>query len=362
LYLVNGVLCLLVSEAIRRPYVVKVSIPLRRVTILGLLLCLPILFLHEGIDHIREEISEKVTLPAWTWIGIAAVILFLTSKLHDTAVHYLEWLFNRSIVKAGERLGDAVLKSKSYGEIEKQLVQGVHEALGLASAGIFRKQDHIFRRTAADHTWDDATQTLDPSDPLLKAAQLHRPYDVDATTAARNRLPDGLMRPILAVPVGDRLRCLGLALYGPHATGNALSHEERSMLSELADNAASAFMQINDDQLRRRIAALESDNALMQINDDQLRRRIAALESELATKAAELARNADSGGDIYIYICLEGVINRAVLNVRSGSEAQTLALIGPWTNRSVDSERCFFNRKTTRRIPEEARSCRHISV
>ena len=69
------------------------------------------------------------------------------------------------------------------------------------------------------------------------------------------------MRPILAVPVGDRLRCLGLALYGPHATGNALSHDERSMLAELADKAASAFMQINDDQLRRRIATLESELA-----------------------------------------------------------------------------------------------------
>jgi hypothetical protein len=57
------------------------------------------------------------------------------------------------------------------------------------------------------------------------------------------------------------LRCLGLALYGPHVTGNALSHEERSMLAELADKAASALMQINDDQLRRRIAALESELA-----------------------------------------------------------------------------------------------------
>ena len=71
------------------------------------------------------------------------------------------------------------------------------------------------------------------------------------------------MRPILAVPVGDRLRCLGLALYGPHATGNALSHEERFMLAELADKAASAFMQLNDDQLRRRIATLESELARM---------------------------------------------------------------------------------------------------
>ena len=258
LYLINGVLCLLVSEAIRRPYVVKVSIPLRRVTVLGLLLSLPILFLHQSIDHIREGISEKVTLPAWTWIGIAAVILFLTSKLHDTAVHYLEWLFNRSIVKAGERLGDAVLKSKSYGEIEAQLVQGVHDALRLASAGIFREQDNVFQRTAADHTWDDATRILDPNDPLLKLARAHRPYDVDLAAATRNHLPDGLMRPILAVPVGDRLRCLGLALYGPHATGTALSHEERSMLAELADKAASAFMLINENQLRRRIAALES--------------------------------------------------------------------------------------------------------
>jgi len=258
LYLINGVLCLLVSEAIRKPYVVKVSIPLRRVTVLGLLLSLPILFLHQSIDHIREGISEKITLPAWAWIGIAAVFLFLTSKLHDTAVHYLEWLFNRSIVKAGERLGDAVLKSKSYGEIETQLVQGVHDALRLASAGIFREQDNVFQRTAADHTWDDATRVLDPNDPLLKSAYAHRPYDVDLAAATRNRFPDGLMRPILAVPVGDRLRCIGLALYGPHATGNALSHEERSMLAELADKAASAFMLINDDQLRRRIAALES--------------------------------------------------------------------------------------------------------
>ena len=69
------------------------------------------------------------------------------------------------------------------------------------------------------------------------------------------------MRPILAVPVGDSLRCLGLALYGPHATGNALSHEERSMLAELADKAASVFMQINDDQLRRRITTLERELA-----------------------------------------------------------------------------------------------------
>lgn len=268
LYLINGVLCLLVSEAVRRPYVVKVSIPLRRVTVLGLLLSLPVLFLHETIDHIREAISKNVTLPAWTWIAIAAAIIFLISKTHDSAAHYLDWLFNRSVAKAGERLGDAVLTARHYGEIEGQLVQGVRGALELTSASIFREQDRVFRRTAADRAWDNAARALDPNDPMLEPAHAQRPYDVDGEAAARNDLPGGLMRPILAVPVGDRLRCLGLALYGPHATGNALSHEERSMLAELADKAASVFMLINDDQLRRRITTLER---------------------ELATTAAELA-------------------------------------------------------------------------
>ena len=67
------------------------------------------------------------------------------------------------------------------------------------------------------------------------------------------------MRPILAVPIGDRLRCLALAFYGPHATGNDLNHDERTMLTELADKAANAFMKLNDEELRQRIATLESE-------------------------------------------------------------------------------------------------------
>jgi hypothetical protein len=259
IYLINGVLCLLVTEAVRKPYVVKVSIPLRRVTIVGVLLSLPALFLHQAIDYLREGVSDSVDLPAWIWIAIAALFLFFITRLHDTAVHYVDWLFNRSVAKAGERLGNAVLKAKDYNEIEAQLVQGVHDALGLASASVFREHDSFFQRTAADRAWDDAARTIEPSDPVLRPAYAHRPYELDAKAAASHRFPSGLMRPILAVPVGDQARCIGVVLYGPHASGNALSHEERSMLAELADKAASVFMKLTDDQLRGRIAALESE-------------------------------------------------------------------------------------------------------
>jgi hypothetical protein len=279
LYLVNGVLCLLVSEAVRRPYVVRVSIPLRRVTILGLLLSLPLLFLHETIDRLREAVSKNVTLPAWAWIALATVTIFLITKIHVSAADYLDRLFNRSVVKAGERLGDAVLKAENYDEVEAQIVQAVRSALGLTSASIFREQDRMFRRTSADQSWDNAARILDRRDPILERARGHRPYDLGDDTAARNDLPGGLMRPILAVPVGDRLRCLGLALYGPHATGNALSHDERSMLAELADKAASVFMKVNDEQLRSRIAALESE--LMTITTGRTGTRLRSLNTAI---------------------------------------------------------------------------------
>ena len=66
--LVNGVLCLFVFEAVRRPLVVSVAIPLRRVTILGLLLSAPALFPHEQFQHIGEGFRENLTLPSWMWL------------------------------------------------------------------------------------------------------------------------------------------------------------------------------------------------------------------------------------------------------------------------------------------------------
>jgi len=260
LYLVNGVLCLFVSEAIRRPHVVTVGIPIRRVTILGLLISLPILLLHQEIDHFREGLSEVFALPAWTWLAVATVTLFLISRLHERIVQLVDRLFNRSIVAAGKRLGNAILSAGDFAEIEAHLVQGVRDALDLASAGMFRHEGPVFRRSAADQGWDGgAAQILDSRDPMLDPIGRHHPFGISAEAAARNRLPEGPRRPILAVPVGDRLRCLALALYGPHAAGTDLNHDERAMLAELADLAASALMKLDHDQLCRRIAVLEGE-------------------------------------------------------------------------------------------------------
>jgi hypothetical protein len=260
IYLVNGVLCLFVSEAIRRPRVVAVSIPLRRITILGLLVSLPMLFLHHQIDHVRDEMDKVFVVPSWAWIGLATIMLFLISRLHEWLVHHADRLFHRSTAAAGQQLGNAILGAKTMTDVETNLVHGVRNALDLASAAVFRQEGRVFRRAAADYGWEDAaTRTIEADDPMLEPMRTHHPFGIGAQAAARHRLPDGLRRPILAVPIGDRLRCISLALYGPHAAGTDLTHDERAMLANLAELAASAFMKLDHDRLSQRVGVLEAE-------------------------------------------------------------------------------------------------------
>ncbi|MBV9976286.1 MAG: hypothetical protein JO105_12935 [Hyphomicrobiales bacterium] len=259
LLLVNGVLCLFVSEAIRRSRVVTVAIPLRRVTILGLLLSVPTLFLHEQIDHLRESISESVTLPSFAWVGLAAAVLFIISRIHEGAVHLADRHFNRAVVEAEKRLSGAILNSRSVAEVESHLVKGVYTALGLASASIFRHEGGKFLRTSENLGWDDdAARELDPQDRMLAPLQDRHPFNVEREEARRSHLPEGIERPVLAVPIGDRFRCQAIAFYGAHAAGDDLNRDERAMLARLAPEAASVFARLEHDRLCRRITALEA--------------------------------------------------------------------------------------------------------
>jgi uncharacterized membrane protein len=269
LRLVNGVLCLFVFEAVRRPRVVTVAIPLRRVTILGFLLTAPALILHEQIGHVREGVGESFTLPGWAWFAITVGVAFIISRLHETAVHLADRHFNRAVAKAGEELGNAILAARDPSEIEARLVGGPQALLDLSSAGLYRRDDKIsedpiledgipedgvLRLGPHSEGWDEqAARTLDPADPMLLPLRALRPFGIDAEAARRNRLPDG----VLAVPIADRFRCYALAFYGPHADGNDLSHDERAMLAEIAGKAAAVLAWLETDALRRRIAELE---------------------------------------------------------------------------------------------------------
>ena len=263
LFLVNGILCLFVVEAVRRQTVVNVWIPLRRATAFGLLLSAPVLFLHKQI----EAIDEYIHMPDWAWVVVASGLVYLIARGHELATELMDRLFDRKFIRAERHLaevGETIQNSTSLDEIDRLLVDEPMRTLGLASAALFREQDGAFCRSFSAG-WDmDHADTLTSNHPLLFARFERKPYTLDSVDAAHAQsveLPDDLERPVLVVPVGNARRCYALVLYGGHEIGTDLDTGERDLLGELARDADIAYAQVESDTLRQRIAVLENELA-----------------------------------------------------------------------------------------------------
>ena len=263
LFLINGILCLFVVEAVRRKSVVNVWIPLRRATAFGLLLSVPVLFLHKQI----ETIDEYIHMPDWAWVVVASGLVYLIARGHEFATELMDRLFDRKFIRAERHLadvGETIQNSGSVDEIEQLLVNEPMSTLRLASAALFREQDGLFTRSLSAG-WDaDHADALTSNHPLLSARFDRKPYtpdSVDAAPAFPVELPDDLERPVLVVPVGNARRCYALVLYGGHEIGTDLDSSERHLLGSLARDAEIAYAQVESETLRRRIAILENELA-----------------------------------------------------------------------------------------------------
>ena len=260
-YLINGILCLFVVEAVRRPTVVSVWIPLRRATLLGLILSVPAFFVHEELNTINEWTS----LPECAWVLVASVLVFLISRAHEWATHLADRLFDREFRRAEQRLaavGQAIQRADSLAEIERLLVDEPLRSLSLASAALFREDGGAFRRSLSAG-WDGAdAETLAVGAPPLGGRLDRGPFRLDATgadDAPGAKLPDDLARPVLGVPVGNARRCFAVVLYGGHEAGTDLDDSERDLLGGLARDAEIAYGQVESETLRRRIEVLERE-------------------------------------------------------------------------------------------------------
>jgi hypothetical protein len=263
LSLVNGILCLFVVEAVRRPTVVNVWIPLRRATAFGLLLSVPVLFLHKQI----ETIDEYIHMPDWAWVVVASGLVYLIARGHELATELMNRLFDRQFIRAERHLtavGETIQNSGSLDEIERLLVNEPMNTLRLASAALFREQDGLFVRSLSTGWNTDHANALTSNHPLLAARFDRKPYSPDSVEpapASLDELPDDLERPVLVVPVGNARRCYALVLYGGHEVGTDLDSSERHLLGSLAHDAEIAYAQVESETLRRRIAVLENELA-----------------------------------------------------------------------------------------------------
>ena len=213
IYLVNGVLCLFVVEAVRRPTVVNVWIPLRRATLLGLLLSIPAFFVHEELS----TINEWANLPEWGWVLVASALVFLLSRAHEWLTEFADRLFDRDFRRAEEHLaaiGRMIQQADALGEIERLLVDEPLRALKLASAAVFRAEDSVFRRRASAG-WSAAdADALRPGEPPLDRGLDGRPFRLDSAGAvdARAATP---RRPGAARPRRARRRSPALVRDSP---------------------------------------------------------------------------------------------------------------------------------------------------
>ena len=263
IYLINGILCLFVVEAVRRPAVVSVWIPLRRATLLGLLLSIPAYFVHEELS----TINEWTNLPEWGWVLAASALVFLLSRMHEWLTEFADRLFDRDFRRAEERLaevGRLIQQADALGEIERLLVDEPLRALKLASAALFREEDSVFRRRASAG-WSAAdAEALRPGEPPLDRELDGGPFRLDAAGAAdphAGGLPGDLARPVLGVPVGDPRRWFAIPLYGGHEAGTDLDDNERRLLNRFVRGAETAYAHVEREQLRMRILDLESQLA-----------------------------------------------------------------------------------------------------
>lgn len=265
LFLMQGVLAYFVWNAVRRPRVVSVAIPLRHGTItavLTMVLAVPVMFLHERL----AEYQGLLHVPEWIWpLVIAPVVLVALQRLHEIAVDLADHAFNPAYHRARRGLAQAgreVLAADGFAAIDRCLVEAPAHALRLASVAVFRDTDGTFRRVEPAVGWPDGTlAALHPQfdGPIIASARDGRPRRLAPGEWRRAGAPAEDAAPCLAVPVrGGIQRAIAVVLFGPHTTGSDITPDECELLRGLAEQAAFAYERVEAAMLRREVRALRA--------------------------------------------------------------------------------------------------------
>jgi len=255
LYLLNGVLVAFVFEAVRRPRVIDVAIPLRRVTLFALLVGPPIFWLGEQIAALHEDLH----LAPWAWLLGGGLIAFALARIHDLAAELTHHALSPGFRRARHRLahaGHALRAARSTIEVERCLTGAPTEALHLASAALFRADDGSWPRCPSAPGWDEdsATRLTPEMQKALAMARPLRPHRL-RTVADAPGFPRGLHAPVFCLPVCGGM---AIALYGPHRSGADLNADERELLVRFANDATGPYARLEIATLRARVRALEA--------------------------------------------------------------------------------------------------------
>jgi hypothetical protein len=135
----------------------------------------------------------------------------------------------------------------------------VFQALKLTSAAAFRHKGELLAREDDGKGWENCARTLPVDAPAFSPLAKGAPFTLKRLAADPLGLPSGQSHPVLGVPAANSARCFALALYGAHESGNDLDHNERAMLARIAHDATAIYAELENEELRQRVAGLERE-------------------------------------------------------------------------------------------------------
>ncbi len=262
-YTLSILLPLAVSVAIRQSRVFHVRLLLSRITTYGFVLAVLLgaaLAIEETLKHFLEEQPLIHTLGWSLSLIILATVTFGGEHVRGTLLGSVKRLFFPQVYRFERelhRVREEFEACRTESAVDARLVGAAVEGLQIASAAIFRHlPDTGFCRTAGVG-WSESTSTRIPPGRVLSELQHRRDplrLDEEALTASMLTVPSGTGQPVVAIPVRDGDLLLAIALYGAHKKGDDLLDEELSLLAQLADYAATAYLRSEARGLREQVS------------------------------------------------------------------------------------------------------------
>lgn len=259
---------LAVSYAFINEHILDIRFAIGRATGYAITSVLLILFMTICEWSLGELFADS-HVAAYVTLAAAVLAAFSFNGLHERIDALLDVAFFRREYFAEQRLRRstrALAFVTSEATAISFLIDEPIEALELAAAALYRLDERSKSYVrCAERGWpSDALPALGIDDPLIAKLRSERtPLSVRQLGWDPPGLPDGVARPVIAVPALARSDLYAFALYGAHRDGATLNPEERTLLGDLVANAAATFDHIDAQQAREEIDDLKRRLALL---------------------------------------------------------------------------------------------------
>jgi hypothetical protein len=276
-----------IAYAVVRHHVIDVTFVISRAVVYGILTALLVAAFALADWLLGRQLAGSGMAVAAD-VGITIAFAFWLNSIHrriDTFVDSTLFRTRHLAERRIERLAGTLPHARAREAVSQLLVSEPVDALGLASAALFRRtKDDLFVRES-DVGWPaDCARIIDADDKLVLHLQSEQvPLDLHDLRWARSDLPRGAAQPQFAVPIAVRKQVLAFVLYGGHAEGLALDPDETKVLGSLMTGASAAYDHLDAEALRAEALVFQKESL-------DLAQRVERLETELQ-KMRESARS-----------------------------------------------------------------------